>query len=95
MYDIETQSLVFKGYRKGKKGKVPQDSKLYKYEEISNCDSYGAQCANGIIDVSFDDIALFDQILNVCEDLDIVTYCLYSPHGGHTYWKYDKKIKAL
>lgn len=93
MYDLKAQSLIFKGYRKGKEGKVPADSNLYKYEDIEKCKSYGGQCADGIIDVSFDDVSMFDQILNICEDLDITTYALYSPHGGHTYWKYDKKFK--
>ena len=68
MYDLKAQSLIFKGYRKGKEGKVPADSKLYKYEDIASCQCYGGQCADGIIDVSFDDIKLFDQILSICED---------------------------
>ena len=93
MYDLKAQSLIFKGYRKGKEGKVPADSNLYKYEEVQKCKSYGGQCADDIIDVSFDDVSMFDQILNICEDLDITTYALYSPHGGHTYWKYNKKFK--
>jgi len=93
MYDLKAQSLIFKGYRKGKEGKVPVDSNLYKYEDVQKCKCYGGQCADGIIDVSFDDVTLFDQILNICEDLDVTTYALYSPHGGHTYWKYDKKFK--
>ncbi len=93
MYDIKAQALIFKGYRKGKEGKKPINNRIYKYEEVADCDSYGGQCADGIIDVSFDDIKLFDQILNICEDLNIITYSLYSPHGGHTYWKHDKKIK--
>ena len=38
MYNLKAQSLVFKGYRKGKEGKVPADNKLYKYEEIEKCD---------------------------------------------------------
>lgn len=93
MYDLKTQSLIFKGYRKGKEGKIPADNNLYKYEDIQKCKCYGGQCADGIIDVSFDDVSLFDQILTMCEDLNVVTYSIYSPHGGHTYWKYDKKIK--
>lgn len=93
MYNLKAQSLVFKGYRKGKEGKKPADNKLYKYEEISGDDCYGGQCADNIIDVSFDDIALFDQVLNIIEETDLSTYALYSPHGGHTYWRYDKEIK--
>jgi putative DNA primase/helicase len=93
MYDLKAQSLIFKGYRKGKEGKKPANNRLYKYEEVTDSNNYGGQCADGIIDVSFDDVELFDQILNMCEDLDLITYSLYSPHGGHTYWRYDKKIK--
>lgn len=93
MYNLKTQSLVFKGYRKGKEGKKPADNLLYKYEEITGSNCYGAQCADGIIDVSFDDVELFDQILNICEETNTVTYSIYSPHGGHTYWKYPKEIK--
>lgn len=93
MYDLKAQSLIFKGYRKGKEGKKPLDNNLYEYEDIKDCKCYGGQCKDGIIDVSFDDITLFDQILNICEDHDVMTYAIYSPHGGHTYWKYDKKLK--
>lgn len=93
MYDLKTQSLIFKGYRKGKSGKVPASNNLYKYEDIKDCNCYGAQCEDGIIDVSFDDVDLFDQILNILEETDTTTYALYSPHGGHTYWKYNKHTK--
>lgn len=93
MFDLKAQSLIFAGYRKGKEGKKPADNKLYEYEEIKNCDCYGAQCADDIIDVSFDDITLFDQILTILEETNITTYALYSPHGGHTYWRYHNRIK--
>lgn len=93
MYDLKTQSLIFKGYRKGKEGKKPVDNVLYGYDEISDCDCYGGQCQDGIIDVSFDDVDLFNQILTICEEHNYVTYSLYSPHGGHTYWRCDKKMK--
>lgn len=93
MYDLKTQSLIFKGYRKGKEGKKPVDNVLYGYDEISDCDCYGGQCQDGIIDVSFDDVELFDQILDICEKYNLTTYSLYSPHGGHTYWRCDKKMK--
>ena len=93
MYDLKTQSLIFKGYRKGKEGKKPVDNVLYDYDDIKDCDCYGGQCQDGIIDVSFDDVELFDQILSLCEELSLTTYSLYSPHGGHTYWRCDKKIK--
>ena len=93
MYDLKAQSLIFAGYRKGKEGKKPADNKLYEYDEIRNCSCYGAQCKDNIIDISFDDITLFDTILNICEDNDIYTYALYSPHGGHTYWRINEQIK--
>lgn len=93
MYDLKAQSLIFKAYRKGKESKKPLNNKLYAYEEVCNDVNYGAQCQDGVIDLSFDDINLFDQILNICEELNITTYALYSPHGGHTYWKYDKHSK--
>lgn len=93
MFDLKAQELVFKGYRKGKEDKKPLDNKLYKYEEVSQGDCYGGQCNDDIIDISFDDIELFDQILNILEELNIVTYALYSPHGGHTYWRTSKEIK--
>lgn len=93
MYDLKTQSLIFKGYRKGKEGKKPVDNVLYSYDDVKDCDCYGAQCQDGIIDVSFDDVELFDQILTICEKLSLTTYSIYSPHGGHTYWRCDKKLK--
>lgn len=85
--------MVFKGYRKGKEGKKPLDNKLYTFDEVKDLPCYGGQCADGIIDVSFDDVQLFDQVLNIMEDLNVITYALYSPHGGHTYWRYDKRMK--
>lgn len=93
MFDINAQQLVFKGYRKGKSGKQPLNNKLYTYEEVKDMDNFGAQCADDIIDVSFDDIKLFEAILNICEALNVVTYSLYSPHGGHTYWRHNSHIK--
>lgn len=93
MYSLDTQSLIFAGYRKGKEGKKPLDNKLYTYDEVKDLNCYGGQCKEGIVDVSFDDVKLFDQILNICEAKDIVTYSIYSPHGGHTYWRTDKDLK--
>lgn len=93
MFDINAQQLVFKGYRKGKSGKQPLNNKLYTYEEVKDLDNFGAQCADDIIDVSFDDVKLFEAILNICEALNVVTYSLYSPHGGHTYWRHNSHIK--
>lgn len=93
MFNTDAQQLVFVGYRKGKSGKRPADNKLYEYEEVCQLNNYGAQCRDGVIDVSFDDVELFDTILNICEDLNIYTYSVYSPHGGHTYWRYDGTMK--
>ena len=93
MFDTNAQQLVFVGYRKGKSGKKPLDNKIYTYEEVKDSDNFGAQCKDGIIDISFDDVELFDTILNICEDLNICTYSVYSPHGGHTYWKHNNSIK--
>lgn len=93
MFDRNAQQLVFAGYRKGKSGKRPADSKIYTYEEVSALDNFGAQCKEGIIDISFDDVTMFDHILNICEDTDTIPYAVYSPHGGHTYWKVKSQIK--
>lgn len=93
MYDTIAQKLVFAGYRKGKKGKKPLDNKLYKYEEVKDLDNFGAQCKEGIIDVSFDEPELFEKILDICEKTKAIPYAVYSPHGGHTYWKCSEDIK--
>lgn len=93
MYNLKTQKLVFAGYRKGKEGKKPLDNKLYEYKDVKDLACYGGQCKEGIVDVSFDDVKLFDAILDICMDLDICTYSVYSPHGGHTYWRTDKDLK--
>jgi len=93
MFDRSIQKLIFAGYRKGKEGKKPADNKLYKYEEVESLDNFGAQCADGIVDVSFDDIDMFEHILNIMEGTNTITYTLYSPHGGHTYWRYGSHIK--
>lgn len=92
-HNLKTQSLIFKGYRKGKEAKIPADRKLYKYEEVKDCENYGANCADGIIDLSFDDVAMGNKILDLLEDRGICTYCINSPHGVHTYWRLDKEIK--
>lgn len=93
MYNTTTQKLVFAGYRKGKKGKKPLDSKIYTYDEVKDLDNFGAQCKEGIIDVSFDEPELFETILDICEKTNAIPYAVYSPHGGHTYWKCSEDIK--
>lgn len=93
MYDLTAQKLVFKGYRKGAAAKKPLDNKLYTYDQVKDLDNFGAQCLDNIIDVSFDDIAMFDTVLDLLADLNICTYAINSPHGGHTYWRYDKHKK--
>lgn len=93
MYNTKTQELIFAGYRKGKKGKKPLDSKIYTYDEVKDLDNFGAQCKEGIIDVSFDEPELFERILDICEKTKTIPYALYSPHGGHTYWRCSEDIK--
>ena len=87
MHNLNNQALIFKAYRKGKSAKVPANNTSYKYEEVKDLDNYGATCKDGIIDISVDDIEMFEHLLDLLEDLDIKTYVLYSPHGGHTYWR--------
>lgn len=93
MHNLNTQAIVFKGYRKGKEAKKPLDNKLYDYDEVKDLDNYGATCNDGIIDLSFDDVDLAYKILDILEDMNICTYCINSPHGIHTYWNYNKRIK--
>ena len=92
MHNLNTQSLLFKAYRKGKSAKVPANNTSYTYDEVKACENYGATCKDNIIDVSVDDLEMFDHLLNLLDDLGINCYALYSPHGGHTYWKYDGDI---
>jgi putative DNA primase/helicase len=92
-HNLKTQSLVFKGYRKGKEAKKPADKKLYTYDEVKDLPNYGANCNDGIIDVSFDDVELGETVLDLLEKQDIYTYCINSPHGVHTYWHYNKELK--
>lgn len=93
MHNLKTQALVFKGYRKGKEAKVPADRKTYKYDEVKECENYGANCKDGIIDLSFDDVTLAEKVLDILSGMNIYTYCINSPHGIHMYWHYDKQIK--
>lgn len=93
MFDTAAQELIFCGYRKGKKDKKPLDNKIYKYEDVSELDNFGAQCREGIIDVSFDEPELFEAILDICDEQKLKPYALYSPHGGHTYWKLPIELK--
>lgn len=90
MHNLQTQSLIFKGYRKGKEAKKPLNNKLYTYDEVKDCDNYGANCKDGIIDLSFDNIDMAEKILDI---LPTETYCINSPHGIHTYWRYNKQTK--
>ena len=92
MHNIKTQKLLFKAYRKGKSAKVPLNKVSYKYEEVEDCENYGAVCNDGIIDISVDNVEMFENLLDLLDARNIETYALYSPHGGHTYWRYDKKI---
>ena len=93
MYNLDTQKLVFAGYRKGKEGKKPLDNKLYTFDDVRDLQCFGAQCKDGIVDVSFDDIDLFNRVLDICEDHELIPYAVYSPHGGHTYWKTAAELK--
>lgn len=93
MHNLKNQSLIFKAYRKGKSAKVPANKVSYKYEEVKNEENYGAVCKDGVVDISVDDIEMFEHLLDLLEDLDIKTYVLYSPHGGHTYWRCGAEIK--
>lgn len=93
LYDRKAQALIFAGYRKGRKGKKPLDSNVYTYEEVAGMDNFGAQCKDGIMDVSFDDPDMFNVVLDICEKTKAIPYAIYSPHGGHTYWRCDKDMK--
>ena len=93
MYDTKAQQLVFIGYRKGKKGKKPLDNKLYSYDDVKELDNFGAQCREDVIDISFDAPELFETILDICDEQKIYPYAVYSPHGGHTYWRIPVEIK--
>lgn len=93
MHDIAAQSKVFKAYRAGTTGKKPLNKDDRTYYEVKDMDNFGAICNDGIVDISFDDIALSDQILNIIEETSTVTYALYSPHGIHTYWRINGDIK--
>ena len=83
---------IFKAYRKGKSAKVPQNKVKYSYDEVQDCENYGAICNDDIVDVSFDDIEMFDKFLDLCDDMSLTPYALYSPHGGHTFWRYNDNI---
>lgn len=93
MYNLKTQALVFKGYRRGKAAKIPVNRNLYTYDQVKDLDNYGANCNDGIIDVSFDDIDMSNKILDILADQGIYTYCINSPHGVHTYWHTNKPFK--
>lgn len=91
MHNLNNQALIFKAYRKGKSAKVPANNTSYEYDEVKDLDNYGATCKDDIIDISVDDIEMFEHLLDLLEDLDIKTYVLYSPHGGHTYWRCERE----
>lgn len=92
MHNLDNQKLIFKGYRKGKSAKIPQNNVIYTYNEVKDCENYGAICNDDIYDISIDDPELFDKFLDICDDLDYDIYALYSPHGGHTYWHCSEKF---
>lgn len=92
MHNLNNQRMIFKAYRKGKSAKVPANNSSYSYDEVKNMENYGATCNDDIVDISLDDLDMFDKFLNMCDDFNLTPYALYSPHGGHTYWKCTKKI---
>lgn len=93
MHNINNQKLVFKCYRKGKSAKVPANNNQYAYEDVKDCNNYGATCNDDIVDISVDDIDMFEQLLNYCDANSLTPYALFSPHGGHTYWKIPNGMK--
>lgn len=95
MHNLETQKLLFKAYRKGKSAKVPLNNASYTFDEVKNCENYGATCKDDIVDISIDDIEMFDALLDLLDARNIMTYALYSPHGGHTYWRYPENSEKF
>lgn len=94
-HNLKTQELIFENYRKGKPTdpKAPLNRNHYTYDEVKDLDNYGANCKDGIIDVSFDGVEMAEKVIDILSDLNIYTYCLNSPHGIHSYWRYTGNIK--
>ena len=90
---------IFKTYVKGKSsgsGKRPAEKvkgrdHIADFNEVKDCDCFGAVLKPGIIDISFDDKEMYETFLQMAEDNEWKCLALPSPKGGHTYWKCGRR----
>ena len=94
-------NTIFKTYVKGSEagdGKRPAEKvkgrdQISTFEEVSMFPCFGGVLNEGYIDISFDSKEMYEAFLNMAEHNDWKCLCLPSVHGGHTYWKNDKRIE--
>lgn len=88
-------SDIFKTYVEGR-GKKPAEKvkgrdHISDFGELLECDSFGGILNTGIIDISFDDKAMYEAFLQMAEDNQWKCLALPSTKGGHSYWKCTKR----
>lgn len=88
----EGNENVFKGYAKGS-GKKPtmkvKNSNLLEWNEVENCDSFGAVLNDDYIDISFDTDELSQKFWDMADKNNWKCLILENPSNGHihSYWK--------
>ncbi len=86
---------IFKTYVRGRSsgdGKKPAEKvkgrdHISDFDDVEDCDCFGAILNPGIIDISFDSKELYESFLKMAEVNEWRCLALPSSKGGHTYWK--------
>ena len=93
--DWEGNSIVFKGYATGD-GKNPtmkvKDKNLLSWEQVQDCQSFGAILNRDFVDISFDTDELSQKFWDMSEKNNWNCLILENPANGHihSYWKDTK-----
>lgn len=86
MIELKNPNLFFKGFAKGK-GKQPiqkiDPEHLLTFDEIKDCDSYGAILQDGLVDTSFDSDELSQKYWDMSDENDWNSLILENPSNGH------------
>ena len=90
---FKNPSLFFKGFAKGK-GKQPiqnVDSKhLLTFDEVKDCESYGAILQDGLVDESYDTDELSQKFFDMSDENDWNCLMLENPSNGHIHSVFKK-----
>ncbi|MCD8089937.1 MAG: phage/plasmid primase, P4 family [Clostridiales bacterium] len=86
---------IFKTYIRGNPagdGKAPAEKikgreNIRTFQDASAYECFGGLLNEGFIDISFDDVPMYEKFLDMAEKNDWKCLALPSAKGGHSYWK--------